>query len=125
MGVGRGELQHLLVYGGARRTPFLIREGARRDAKYFNTFCPRRTRRGTEDGNTFLSAEDAEGAENGFLIHGGPLRAAKNIFVRGEYLFDPRRATKGREEHLCPRRTRRGAENGNTFLSAEDAENTL
>ena len=53
---GRGELQHLFVH-----------EGARRGAK-----------------NTFLSAEDAEGAENIFWIREGARRGAKNTFLSAE-----------------------------------------
>ena len=69
-----------------------------------------------------LSAAGREGARRTpFLIHEGPLRDAKNCFLvsaegrRGAWrtaFFDPRRATKGREELLfCPRRARRDAEN--------------
>ena len=66
----------------------LIREGARRAAK-----------------DTFLSAEDAEGAENTFLIHEGPRRTP---FLSTEGQGGPRRTP------FCPRHR---AEN--TFLSAE------
>ena len=113
------------VHEGRWGTPFLStkgREGTRRTATA-----------------THLSTEDTEG--RGELqrrlqlpfVHEGPRRATKNCngntFVHGEHggprrtatatatSFCPRRAAKGREElqrqHICPRRTRRAAENCN------------
>ena len=86
-------------------------------------FCPRRTRRGAENFNTFLSAEDAEG--RGELQK--PFLSAEDAEGRGElqkpFLSAEDAEGRGEPQHLfCPRRTRRGAENFNTFLSAEDAE---
>ena len=98
----------------------------------FTPFCPWREhggpRRTTENTlNTFtpfLSAEDAEGRgelQHLFLRgeHGGPRRTSTP--------FCPRRTRRDAENFntftpFCPRRARRTAENFNTFLSAEDAE---
>ena len=74
---GRGELQHLFVQGGPRKECFDPRRATKDREEHL---CPRRTRRGTENFNTFLSAE---GHGKNVLIHEGPLRAAKNIFVHG------------------------------------------
>ena len=80
---GRGELQHLFVHEGARRTPF----------------CPRRTRgaRRTPFGrgakNTFLSAEDAEGAENST-----PFGSAKGREEARRTPFCPRRGAENSED---------------------------
>ena len=113
------------VHEGTGGTPFLStkgREGTRRTATA-----------------THLSTEDTEG--RGELqrrlqlpfVHGGPRRATKNCngntFVHGGHggprrtatatatSFCPRRAAKEHEElqrqHICPRRTRRAAENCN------------
>ena len=128
------------VHEGRWGTPFLStkgREGTRRTATA-----------------THLSTEDTEG--RGELqrrlqlpfVHEGPRRATKNCngntFVHGGHggprrtatatatSFCPRRAAKGREElqrqHICPRRTRRAAENCNGdcnfLLSTEGREGT-
>ena len=113
------------VNEGRRGTPFLSTEGRG---------GPRRTATATH-----LSTEDTEG--RGELqrrlqlpfVHGGPRRNTKNCngntFVHGGHggprrtatatatSFCPRRATKEHEElqrqHICPRRTRRAAENCN------------
>ena len=113
----------------------MIHEGPRRTAKNGTaTICPRRILRAAKNGNgnTFLSTKGHEGPRstplfihegywatkngngNTFLstkVHEGNCRTATAAS------FCPRRATKGHEErqrqHLCPRRTRRAAENGN------------
>ncbi len=72
-------------------------------------FCPRRTRRGAEEGNCYTFFHGGHG--------GARRRATATPFVRGGRGEARRRATP-----FCPRRTRRGVEKGNTFLSAEDAE---
>ena len=128
---------------GPRRTPLLIHEGPLRGTKNGNgntfvrgghggprrtatatSFCPerkkntsfdpRRTLRATKNGNgnTFVRGghggprRTAERNCNFFLIH--ERRTAKNTS------FDPRRGHEERQrQHLCPRRTRRAAENGN------------
>ena len=120
------------VHEGRWGTPFLStkgREGTRRTATA-----------------THLSTEDTEG--RGELqrrlqlpfVHGGPRSATNKTFARslfglstkgrGEHLFCPRRAAKDHEElqrqHICPRRTRRAAENCNGdcnfLLSTEGRE---
>ena len=95
-----------LIHEGQGRTPLLIHEGPLRGTKNGN-------------GNTFVRGghggprrtATAELQLQLLFVHEGPRRTAKNTS------FDPRRATKGHEErqrqHLCPRRTRRAAENGN------------
>ena len=121
-------------------------------------FCPRRTRRGTENGELLLSAEDAEGRGELLTLflstedteghgerrtafvrggRGGARRTAYTFFVHGGHGGARRTANC----FFCPRRTRRGAENGErrflvvsfwflvscerrtAFLSAEGAEN--
>ena len=103
---GRGELHNtFFVHGGHGELqkplcPRRTRRGTENGNGNFNIFCPRRTRRGAENGNgnfnIFCPRRTRRGAENG--------NGNFNIF--------------------CPRRTRRGAENFITpFLSTEGTEN--
>ena len=111
----RGELQHLFVRGGrggARRTstPFLSAEVAERRGELQHLFCPRRSRRGAENFNTFF------------------VRGGRGGARRTSTPFCPRRSRRGAENFntFFVRGGRGGAGRTSTlFLSAEDAENTL
>ena len=134
---GRGELQRRL------QLPF-VHGGPRRATK---NFC---------NGNTFVHGGHGTHLGRGELqrrlqlpfVHEGPRRNTKNCngntFVHGGHggprrtatatatSFCPRRAAKGHEElqrqHICPRRTRRAAENCNGdcnfLLSTKGREGT-
>ncbi len=102
-GGGAENGENLFVRGG--------RGGARRTATA-TPFCPRRTRRGTENGNcnTFLSAEGAEGrGELPFFRLSHAKGRGELLLVRGGRRGARRRAT---ATPICPRRDAEGRGEG-------------
>ena len=117
-----------LIHEGQGRTPLLIHEGPLRGTKNGNcrtatatSFCPRRATKGHEERQRqhLCPRRTRRAAENGNCRTATatsfcPRRATKD---REVHLYLSTKDTKGHEErqrqHLCPRRTRRAAENGN------------